>query len=174
MPASEPALKVSPRQRSLFKDCPVTNAVKALSTAGVEERGAIFTRRFQQPNRVVHNARRHPGTGYTHADSGKMPGARITGRSPAPCGLVRRSKLGEVASAPVKLEIPAKIPRVLRPPAVRLLAREVIACPRRSGSLPGTTSINHSKRRLRSHTDVDMCDKSILRPWSGAAFEVSF
>jgi hypothetical protein len=40
-----PALKISPRQRSLFKDCPVTNAVQALSAAGAEERGAIFTRR---------------------------------------------------------------------------------------------------------------------------------
>lgn len=45
MPASEPALSFSLRQRSLFKDCPVTNAVTALSRAGVEERGAIFTRR---------------------------------------------------------------------------------------------------------------------------------
>jgi hypothetical protein len=41
----EPAPNFAPRQQSLFDDGAITKAVKALSTSGVEDRGAIFTRR---------------------------------------------------------------------------------------------------------------------------------
>ena len=37
--------QISIRRRSLFDDCPVASAVNALASAGVEERGAVFTRR---------------------------------------------------------------------------------------------------------------------------------
>ncbi len=43
MPSSSPVLSLS--QSSLPGFCPVTEAVNALSRAGIEERGAIFTRR---------------------------------------------------------------------------------------------------------------------------------
>ncbi len=36
--------QLSLRAPSLFGDCEVTAAVKALSEAGIEERGAIFTK----------------------------------------------------------------------------------------------------------------------------------
>lgn len=41
----EPALQISLRQASLLDLCPVTAAVNAVSNSGIEERGAIFTRR---------------------------------------------------------------------------------------------------------------------------------
>ena len=36
---------MSLRAPSMFKECPVTAAVHALASAGIEQRGAIFTRR---------------------------------------------------------------------------------------------------------------------------------
>lgn len=43
MTVSRPLMRL--RKPSLFEDCPVTAAVSALAMAGVEQRGAIFTRR---------------------------------------------------------------------------------------------------------------------------------
>jgi hypothetical protein len=42
---NSPVLALDVRQASLFEGCPITAAVSAMALAGVEERGAIFTRR---------------------------------------------------------------------------------------------------------------------------------
>ena len=43
MPAAVPLINL--RSPTLFADCPVTAAVRALAAAGIEQRGAVFTRR---------------------------------------------------------------------------------------------------------------------------------
>ena len=42
---AEPAIDQRLRQASFLGMCPIENALELLSTAGIEERGAVFTRR---------------------------------------------------------------------------------------------------------------------------------